>query len=80
MDRVGRGAGARGGAGLRPHAEENLCDTDPDTEAAKEKDFYSDQKEIALPNADADPGKEILPEPDPYAFAAPEEKTFAHAH
>jgi hypothetical protein len=78
VDRVGRGAGARGGADNCGHDQENLRDTDTHAEAAKEKDFYSDQKEIALPNADADPGKEILPEPDAYAFAATEEKTFAH--
>src|SRR5437867_3896507 len=58
MDRVGRGAGACGAADNWGHDQENLRDTDTHTEAEKEKDFYSGEKEIALP--DAEPGKEIL--------------------
>jgi hypothetical protein len=76
MDRVGRGTGARGGATVCRDAQENLRDPDAHAEAAQEKDFHSDEKEIAH----ADPGKKIFAKPDPYAFTftAPEEKTFAH--
>jgi hypothetical protein len=74
VDRVGRAPGARGGADNCGHDQENLRDTD--TDAAKEKDFHSDQKEIA--HAHAELGKEIFPEPDTHGFTATEEETFAH--
>jgi hypothetical protein len=74
MDRVRRGASTRGGAGLCPHAEENLRDTDAHTKAAKEKDFHSIEKEIVLPHAD--PGKKIFTQSDAHAFTATEKETF----
>jgi hypothetical protein len=53
VDRLGRGAGPRGGADNCGHDQENLRDPDSNAETAKEKDFHSDQKEIADAHAHA---------------------------